>query len=568
MAKNPPSSSARTVSRRDLLRGGVAAAGGLVLASGVPAFARGTDAADFVLVNGFIWTVKSSNPQASAVAIRDGGIVFVGSDRGAREFVGKGTEVLDLKGRMVMPGIHDGHMHPLSGGRYLTNPSLDYAQLNLAQFLKRMATLIERSSDLEPDTWLTVGQWDALSMAKFPDRHDLDGLDTARPISVRSLDGHIGLVNTRALNLAGITDDTPDPPDGEIDRDAQGHATGLLYDGATALVSSVIPPPTVAQNTASLNAAFKSMAKLGITSYLDASAGADQLAALAAISDAGELTVRPNVALYVDATELPDPVTALERLDDLRTSYARPDVTVNTVKLFLDGLIEFPTQTAAMVDPYRENVGTPNHPHWVPSDSNGPTYFPQGMLNPGLAALDAAGWQVHMHAIGDRAVRSGLDAIEFARGQNGNLDNRHTLAHIEAIDNAEYARFEALGAMACMQMQWAERDSYTMKKLKPYIGPARWSRLYAAGSLEAAGARLCGGSDWPVDPLLPFRQIEMAVNRTADEIYKGGDEPLNPAQSISLRSSIQMHTFNSAHQMHQAGITGAITRGRRADLVS
>ena len=242
-------------------------------------------------------------------------------------------------------------------------------------------------------------------------------------------------------------------------------------------------------------------------------------------------------------------------------------MTVNTVKLFMDGVIEYPTQTAAMIDPYRENVGTPNHPHWVPGDSNGPTYLEPAQLNPGVAALDAAGWQVHMHAIGDRAVRSGLDAIEFARGQNGNLDNRHTLAHIEAIHNDEYARFAALGAMACMQMQWAERDSYTMKKLKPYIGPARWSRLYAAGSLEAAGARVCGGSDWPVDPLLPFRQIEMAVNRTADEIYKGGDEPLNAAQSISLRSSIQMHTFNAAHQLHQAGITGAITRGRRADLV-
>ena len=168
MRKNPPPASAGTVSRRDLLRGGVAAAGGLVLASSVPAFARGTQAADFVLVNGFIWTVKPSNPQASAVAIRDGGIVFVGSDRGAKEFVGKGTEVLDLKGRMVMPGIVDGHMHPLSGGRYLTNPSLDYAQLTLAQFLKRMAALIERTSDLEPDTWLTVGQWDAIAMSTVP----------------------------------------------------------------------------------------------------------------------------------------------------------------------------------------------------------------------------------------------------------------------------------------------------------------------------------------------------------------------------------------------------------------
>ena len=567
MRKNPPSSSTGTVSRRDLLRGSVAAAGGLVLASSVPAFARGAAAADFVLLNGFVWTVDPSFPVASAVAVRNGRIVYVGTDNGAREHAGIGTEVVNLKGRMVMPGIHDGHMHPLSGGRFLTNPSLNYAQLTLAQFLKRMANLLDRSSELEPDTWLSVGQWDAIAMATLPDRHDLDGLDTQRPIFVRSLDGHIALVNTRALDLAGITDDTPDPPDGEIDRDGNGHATGLLYDGAIGLVSSLIPPPTVAQNTASLKAAFRSMAKLGITSYLDASAGSDQLAALAAISDAGELSVRPSVALFVDASDLPDPASVLEQLDDLRASFARPDVTVNTVKLFLDGVIEYPTQTAAMIDPYRVNTGTAAHPHWEPGDSVGPTYFPPGVLNPGLAALDAAGWQVHMHAIGDRAVRSGLDAIEFARDQNGDLDGRHTIAHIEAIHYEEYKRFRQLNAMACLQMQWAERDSYTMKKLKPYIGPSRWSRLYAAGSLEAAGARLCGGSDWPVDPLLPFRQIEMAVNRTADEIYKGGDEPLNPTQSISLRSSIEMHTRNAAFQLHQAAATGAIARGRRADLV-
>ncbi len=447
MRKNPPSSSAGTVSRRDLLRGGVAAAGGLVLASSVPAFARGIEAADFVLVNGFIWTVKPSNPQASAVAIRDGGIVFVGSDRGAKEFVGKGTEVLDLKGRMVMPGIDDGHMHPLSGGRYLTNPSLDYAQLNLAQFLKRMAAFIERTERTRTRHMAhgrPMGR--ASRCRKLPDRHDLDTLDTARPILVRSLDGHIALANTRALDLAGITDDTPDPPDGEIDRDAQGHATGLLYDGAIGLVSSLVPPPTrgpehgVAEGRLQVDGEardhelprrLRRRRPIGGPRRDQRRRRSDRSA------ERGPLRRRHRVARHRHAT--------LERLDDLRATYARPDVTVNTVKLFMDGVIEYPTQTAAMIDPYRENVGTTNHPHWVPGDSNGPTYFPPAKLNPGVAALDAAGWQVHMHAIGDRAVRSALDAIEFARGVNGNLDNRHTLAHIEAIHNDEYTRFAALG---------------------------------------------------------------------------------------------------------------------------
>jgi predicted amidohydrolase YtcJ len=555
------------VSRRQFLRGGAAAAGGLVVATSVPAWARGSKSADTVLVNGAIWTVDASRPWASAVAIRNGRIVFVGRDGDARAFIGAGTEVIDLRGRMAMPGIHDGHIHPLSGGRTLTAASLNYAQLTLPQFLDRIAGFLADTVDQEPDTWLTVGQWDAIAMGNLPDRHDLDNLDTARPILVRSLDGHIALTSTRGLDIAGITDTTPDPSDGEIDRDANGHATGLLYDGAIGLVSRNIPPPTVAQNTASLKAAFGVMAKQGITTYLDASSGPDQLAALAAISDAGELTLRPHVALFVGPDQLEHPNAVLNHVDELRDQYGRPDITIETVKLFFDGVIEYPTQTAAMIDPYKVNNGTAEDPHWVPGTSNGPTYFPPEIANPGMAALDAAGWQVHVHAIGDRAVRSALDAIEFAREQNGDLDNRHTLAHIEAIDSAEYKRFRQLNAMANMQMQWAERDSYTMKRLKPYIGPDRWHRLYAAGGLDAAGARLCGGSDWPVDPLLPFRQIEMAVNRTADEIYKGDDQPLNREQSISLRSSIAMHTRNSAYQLHQAGSTGAITRGRQADLV-
>ncbi|MGH2637033.1 MAG: amidohydrolase family protein [Actinomycetota bacterium] len=558
----------RLLTRRDFLRGGAATAGGLLLASSLPPFARAADGpADFVLRNGFVWTLDYRVPTASAVAVRDGWIVYVGSDSGVRDHVGPGTEVIDLKGRMAMPGIHDGHVHPMSGGRALTAASLFYAQLSLQEFLDAIAGFLADSAVDEPDGWLRVGQWDAIAMGDLPDRHDLDGLDTARPIIVFSLDGHIALVNSRALEIAGVTGATPDPPDGEIERDAQGDPTGILYDGAIGLVSSVIPPPTVEQNTRSLRAAFRLMGRRGITSYLDAAADPEDLAAVAALSDAGRLTLRPSLALFVSPESLEQPNALVGELEDLRAAHARPDVTVIAAKLFFDGVIEYPTQTAAMINPYRVNTGTEADPHWEPGDSIGPTYFPPEIANPGIAALDAAGWQVHIHAIGDRAVRSALDAIEHARSVNGDLGHRHTLAHIEAIHVDEYARFSQLGALASMQMQWAERDSYTMKRLKPYIGRSRWKRLYAAGSLEAAGARLCGGSDWPVDPLLPFRQIEMAVNRTADEIYRGDDEALNPEQSISLRSSIAMHTLNSAYQLHQEGTTGQIGAGHKADLV-
>ena len=257
----------------------------------------------------------------------------------------------------------------------------------------------------------------------------------------------------------------------------------------------------------------------------------------------------------------------LARLDRLRTSYGRAGVTIRTVKMFFDGVIEHPTQTAALLEPYRVNKGTKRNPRWAPGTSRGPTYFRQQVANRAIAALDAAGWQVHVHAIGDRAVRSALDAFENARRRGGRSGNRHTITHLELIHPSDFKRFGRLGVMASMQLHWAERDSYTVDSLKPYIGARRWRWVYPAGSLARAGATLCGGSDWPVDPLLPFRQIEIAVNRTADEVYEGYPKPLWRQEGLSLRASLAMHTRNSAFQLHQEKLTGQIRRGFAADLI-
>ena len=255
----------------------------------------------------------------------------------------------------------------------------------------------------------------------------------------------------------------------------------------------------------------------------------------------------------------------LARLEQLRSTYARAEVQIRTVKLFFDGVIEHPTQTAALLKPYRVNRGTRRNPRWVAGKSRGPTYFRQGVANRAVDALDAAGWQVHVHAIGDRAVRSALDAFAFARRRRRS-DNRHTIAHLELISPKDFRRFGRLGVLASMQLHWAERDSYTVDSLKPYIG-RRWRWVYPAGSLARAGATLCGGSDWPVDPLLPFRQIEIGVNRTADEVYEGYEKPLWPQEGLSLRRSLAMHTRNGAFQLHQESLTGQVRQGLAADLI-
>jgi hypothetical protein len=559
-------SSSTRISRRRFVRDGVALAAGAAVAGPATALAGQAGTASTVFRNGRVITV-AGNRLAQAVAVTGGRIAYVGSDSGVASFVGAGTEVIDLRGRTLMPGIHDGHMHPLAGGLALTKPTLNYRKLDLAPFIAAIRKFLERSADQEPDGWLSVDLWEPLGMDRQPTKEDLDRLPTRRPIIVIDLSGHTAVVNSRALELAGISASTPDPKGGKIRHRRNGEPTGILLDDAIGLVTQKIPPLTTEQNADALEAAHKEIARQGITSYLDASVGDTELAALAALADRGPLTVRPSVAILVSPGLAADPQRMLARVEDLRARYARAGVTIRTVKMFFDGVIEYPTQTAALLKPYRVNKGTKRKPRWVPGRSRGPTYFRQRVANPAVAALDAAGWQVHVHAIGDRAVRSALDAFEVARRRAGRTDNRHTITHLELVDPSDFRRFGRLGVLASMQLQWAERDSYTVDALKPYIGRRRWRWVYPAGSLARAGATLCGGSDWPVDPLLPFRQVEMAVNRKADEVYEGYAKPLWPKEGLSLRASIAMHTRHSAFQLHQNGTTGQIREGFAADLV-
>lgn len=520
-----------------------------------------------VFTGGTVISLDRATRGATAVAIGGGRVLAVGSDAEVGATAGPATEAIQLEGRTLMPGIHDGHTHPLAGGRLLSAPTLNYAILTLEQFVNRIRRLLERTASAEPDTWLDVSLWDASSMRQVPDKADLDQLETRRPILVTSLDGHIALANSRALELAGINASTPDPQGGEIRRGPGREPTGILLDSAIALVSRLIPPPTDEQNADALAAAYALMAEQGITSCLHASTREPELAALALLADRGPLAVRPHVALRVDAAEGADPAGMLARADALRSTYERPGVAIDNLKLFFDGVIEYPTQTAALLRPYRVNRGTERNPDWGPGKSRGPTYWKPAVAKAAVAAADAAGWQVHVHGIGDRAVRVALDSFEAALRANGATDNRHTITHLELVDPADMGRFAALGVLASMQMQWAERDSYTVDNLKEYLGPKRYRNVYPSGRLHRAGALLCGGSDWPVDPLLPMRQVEMAVNRTADEVYEGYPEPLFAKQGISRRASVAMHTANSAYQLHQEQISGRIRPGMAADLI-
>jgi len=382
-------------------------------------------AADRVYRNGVVFTSDARSSMAEAVAIREGRIVYVGSNGGVAPFIGSSTKVTDLKGAFLMPGLIDGHLHPLEGGLTLEGCSLHYESLTIAEFEERVQACLDKTKNQEPDGWLEVVNWFQESMRPAgvkTSRATLDVLKTSRPIIVRSSQGHTVLANSRALALAKITKATPDPVGGKIRRDADGDPSGLLEDSAFAVYWDLIPKPTAEENISAAKAAQQALNRQGVTSFLDAWAVPEALAAFTAVHAAGELTVRAHFAPLIDVEKDRDPggavakVVACEKRYDQGGLKARAGITVRNAKLFLDGVIYAPALTGAMLDPYRVNAGTPENPRWVPGPSRGPAvYFPPQQLAEILVRLGQAGIDPHMHADGDGAVRAGLDAVEAMR---------------------------------------------------------------------------------------------------------------------------------------------------------
>lgn len=514
-----------------------------------------------VILGGRVFSGRLRDSGHTAVAMgRDGTILEVGSNAVVRRLVGSGTEVVDAAGGTIMAGIHDGHMHPLGAALASLNPSLGNAELTIPELRAEVQAMLDATKDREPDGWLNITDWNPVGLrpaGTVADRSILDALSTSRPIALQGSDFHNMLVNSRALAVAGIDKTTPNPSGGEIVRDGVGAPTGLLKDSAQELVRSAIPGPTDAE----AQAAFADMAAYllanGITSFLDAATDEDSLRTYRGLIAAGNLRQHVTPALVIGSELATRPAQAAAYLADLRSRFGGvPHLHLTTAKVFLDGVMEFPAQTAAMLSPYLDEDGKP-------TDNYGDLYVSRKAFGTLVTELDRENWQVHSHAIGDRAVRVALDGCAEARSTNGDRGLRHTIAHLELVNPSDYGRFAALGVIASMQLQWALRNAFTLASLQPYIGQERFRRLYPAASLARAGAVLAGGSDWPVDPLRPFSQISTAVDRTgpdADRPPLGLDEALTRAQSL------RMHTRGSAYQLH-SGQTGTITTGKRADLI-
>jgi predicted amidohydrolase YtcJ len=503
--------------------------------------------ADLIFRNAAVYTVDAARSWATAVAVRDGRIVYVGGDSIPPGLVGPRTEVSDLGRRMVLPGFQDGHVHPIDSGVDLGECALDTLTTATA-----IADAIRSYAAAHPKlTWVRGSGWQLpVFPAGNPSKAVLDRILPDRPAAFTAADGHSAWVNSKALELAGITRNTPDPPNGRIERDSRsGEPSGTLREDAMDLVYRVVPERTDAELAAGLERAQTLANRFGITTVLDATVKEPGLRAYTSADRNGTLTLRVIPALNL-AQPLPD--SMLPRLRDLRVRYTSPRVRAPAVKLFVDGVIE--ARTAALLAPYGDR----------PGDAGKPIYDPAA-LNDLAAALDRDGFQIHIHAIGDRAIRVSLDALAFARARNGVRDARHTITHLELIDPDDIPRFRALGVVANFQALWANGDEYLTTLTEPTLGPARSRWLYPIASVVRTGAVVSGGSDWSVSSLNPLEAIETGITHRPPGDTR--QPPWHPVERVDLPMMIAMYTINAAYENHQERETGSIEVGKLADLV-
>lgn len=527
-----------------------------ILGSTVSFAADAPAPADTIVIHGRVYTVDAKHPWAEAVAVAHGKILAVGADSEILRYRAPATKIIDARGHMVLPGFTDCHVHFMDGSTALGHIQLDDAK-NVAEIQQRVKAYAAAHPD---DPWILGRGWTypLFPPDGLPNKKYLDEVVTDRPVYLEGYDGHTWWANSKALEAAHITKNTPDPHGGSIVRDpATGEPTGAIKeDAADAIVRRAIPEPSREAKLQALRAGIHLANQLGVTRVHvlgGVNAGRDDLQNIDLYEELrrkGELTLRFYMAYRLDPPDMSD--RQLQAMVHDREAYHDDWIAAGSAKIFLDGVIE--THTAAMLAPYSDNPALSGELLWDPQKYK---HF--------VAELDGRGIQVFTHAIGDRAIRLALDAYEQAARQNGTKDLRHRIEHIEDAAAADIPRFGRLGVIASMQPLHAYPDDDTLKSWAPNVGPERARRGWAWHSIQAAGGVLAFGSDWPIVTLSPWPGLQTAVTRqTAEGEPKGG---WIPSERISLADAIKGYTIHAAFAGHREATEGSLEPGKVADLI-
>ncbi len=511
------------------------------------------DRIDTLFVGGAVFHPGAASPVLADVAVTHGRIAAVAAAGELRDLTFAATDVVDLTGRLIIPGFQDAHVHPVMGGMAMLQCEL-HGTSSAQECLDIVA---EYAANHPQNEWIVGGGW---SMEFFPGgtptRAALDSVVSDRPVYLTNRDGHGTWVNTRALELAGVDASTPDPADGRIEREPDGTPSGTLHEGAEALVGRLLPETGADELLAGLLKGQELLLSLGITSWQDAAVGglfggSDILPIYLKAARSGALTARVIGALWWERDR------GADQIPDLLHRRAEGHVgrfAATSVKIMQDGVAE--NFTAGMLEPYLDECG-----HL--SANAGLSFVDPTQLREHVIRLDAEGFQVHFHALGDRAVREALDAIEAARDANGPTDGRHHLAHLQVVHPDDIPRFAQLGAVANIQPLWAAHEPQMDELTIPFLGDRRASWQYPFGDLLRSGATLAAGSDWSVSSPDPIMGVHVAVNRVAPFT---DNQPLYAHNRITLAQALTAYTAGSAYVNHHDDVTGRLEAGYLADL--
>ncbi len=520
----------------------------LQLAS-LPAGAQSsTPAADTVIVNARIYTVNTKQPWAEALAIREGRIVAVGAAKDIAAYRGTSTKVIDAHGKLVLPGFTDCHIHFMEGSLGLTHVILNGSK-SVAEVQQRVK---EYAASHPKQEWIAGMGWaySIFGAAALPDRKFLDEVVPDRPVFLSAYDGHSSWANSKALALAGITRETPDPAHGKIVRDEKGEATGALKESAGELVSKVMPKPTREERLTALRLGMSEANKFGLVRVHSAGGDFEWLDLYNQLRQQQELSVRFYIAYFLDPPELTP--EAISQIEQARRIYHDDWISGGVVKTMLDGVIE--AHTAAMLEPYSDDPSQIGKLFWEPAQ-----------YKKAIAELDRRGLQIFTHAIGDKSVRLALDAYQNAAQTNHTSDARPRVEHIETITAQDIPRFGKLGVIASFQPLHAYPDDNALHVWARNAGPERTQRAWAWHDVESTGGVLAFGSDWPVVTLNPWPGVQNALTRKTRE----GDPPEGfvPRERISLEDAIRAYTLGAAFAGHREKTEGSLEPGKVADLI-